>query len=641
MSMYRQLWLAIILSTSLSLVGSLLASTLSSRAYLKEQLRMKNADNATVLALSLSQKNIDPVELELVIAALFDSGHYASIQVTDPAGKKIVERIASTEKMNVPPWFMNILPIYSTPGQAQISSGWKQLGTISVVTQSGSAYQTLWNSTREMITTLALSGLIAGYLGTLILRRLKRPLRAVIEQAKGMSERRFIITPESKVPELRQLSTAMNSTVILLKSMFAEESLRLESLRKQANTDSVTGLANRNHFMAQLHVAVDEEDAPSGSLIILRLSNLADVNRQLGRNKADALLKTIGTLLLSQEALSSDGFAARLNGTDFAFTFRRAEPEAIAQVLLLAITTELALIENNPAAVFIGFGEFDYGTSPSALLSQVDAAVASAETAGVSDVRRAAPLNIQHAPKSSDEWASLIHRALEQKWVKLALFPVTDFNGKLFHRESALRLMFGGEWFPAGRFLPIAERLGLTDKLDLAAIGLALDELGRNSSLEDVAVNLSAQSIQNADFREQLRALLLSRPAASKRLWLEIPENGAFVNVDAFRAFHQNISAAGCKIGLEHVGRQFDKMSLIHDLKLDYVKVDGGFIRHIEMDNGNQAFVKGVAAIIHRLGAYIFAEGVNSDAELKMLTTLGIDGVTGPAVGKAFDLDGK
>ena len=72
MSMYRQLWLAIILSTVLASVGSLLASTLSSRAYLNEQLRMKNADNASVLALSLNQKNIDAVELELIVTALFD-----------------------------------------------------------------------------------------------------------------------------------------------------------------------------------------------------------------------------------------------------------------------------------------------------------------------------------------------------------------------------------------------------------------------------------------------------------------------------------------------------------------------------------------------------------------------------------------
>lgn len=636
MSMYRQLWLAIILSTLLALIGSLLASTLSSRAYLKEQLRMKNADNATVLALSLSQKNIDPVELELVVAALFDGGHYASILVNDPTGKTIVERVAADEKTTVPSWFIHSLPILSTPGLAQISNGWTQLGTVSLVTQSGSAYQTLWDSTLEMIATMALSGLISGYLGTLILRRLKRPLHAVIEQAKGMSERRFIVTPEPKVPELRQLSTAMNSTVILLKSMFAEETERLEILRKQANTDPVTGLSNRSHFMGHLQVTLDEEDAASGSLIILRLSHLGDINRQVGRNRADELLKEIGALLLQNEKLAQDGFAARLNGTDFALMSRQVNPESIAQSLLTAISTMLARIENVSAAVFIGFGEFEYGTTARTLLSQVDAAVASAETAGVSDLRRTAPLNIEGAPRSNEEWAALIHSALAHKGVKLALFPVTDFNGKLLHRESALRLMFDGEWFPAGRFLPIAERLGLTDNLDLAAVALALDELSRDSSAEGVAVNLSAQSIHNIDFRERLAALLLSRPAASTRLWLEVPENGAFINVDAFRAFHQSISNSGCKLGLEHFGRQFEKMKLIYDLKLDYVKIDASFIRNLESDDGNQVFIKGVAAIIHRMGLQIFAEGVNSNTELKTLETLGIDGITGPAVGRAF-----
>lgn len=638
MSMYRQLWLAIILSTLVALIGGLLASTLSSRSYLNEQLRMKNADNATVLALSLSQKNIDSIELELVIAALFDSGHYASIRVTDPAGKKIIERVAAVEKSNVPSWFINSFPIHSTPGQAQISSGWKQLGTVALVTQSGSAYQTLWNSTREMIATLALSGLIAGYLGSLILRRLKQPLRTVIEQANGMSERRFIVTPEPKVPELRQLSTAMNSTVILLKSMFAEEAERLETLRKQANTDPVTGLANRSHFMAQLQVTVEEEEAPPGSLIMVRLSRLAEINRQLGRNKADTILKKIGAFLSTQQNQLPDGFAARLNGTDFALLFRQTDAESVAQSLLHDITTELSQITGS-SATFIGFGKFEYGISPSALLSQVDAALASAEVSGASDIRMAAPLNIEQAPRSTEEWSKLIHRALEQQWVKLALFPVADFNGKLIHRESALRLMFGGEWFPAGRFLPIAERLALTDKLDLAAVSLALDELSSNSTAEDVAVNLSAQSIQDAGFRVRLRALLLSKPAASKRLWLEIPENGAFANVDAFRAFYQDISPSNCKLGLEHFGRQFEKINLIHDLTLDYVKIDGGFIRGIDTNHGNQAFVKGIGAIIHRMGLQIFAEGVISDSELITLKKLDLDGVTGPAVGKAFNLE--
>lgn len=630
MSMYRQFWLAIILSTLLALVGSLLASTLSSRAYLNEQLRLKNADNATVLALSLSQKNIDAVELELVIAALFDSGHYVSIVVTDPMGKTIVERRAALEKSDVPSWFINAFPIQSTPGQAQISSGWKQIGTVSLVTQSGAAYQTLWKSSREMVMTLALSGLIAGYLGTLILRRLKKPLRVVVDQATAMSERRFIITPEPKVPELRQLSMAMNSTSNLLQSMFAEEAERVEALRRQANTDPVTGLANRHHFLAQLQVSVEAEDAPAGSLLLLRLTRLAELNRQLGRNKADALLRKIGDLLLVSQNSLPNGFSARLNGTDFALIFREVDAGTVATTLLQQVTQELASIPNSPSA-FIGVGQFSSGMAPGAVLSQVDSAVASAESAGVNDWRMAAPLDIEQAPRSAEEWSKLIQRALEQHWVKLALFPVVYFDGKVSHKEAALRLMFGGEWFPAGRFLPIAERLGLTDRLDLAAVNLAFEELSQQTTT-DVAVNLSAHSIQDAGFRSRLRSLLLSRPLLAKRLWIEVPENGAQGSLDAFRAFYQDMQQTGCKLGLEHFGRQFEKLNLLHDLKLDYVKVDGAFIRGIDSNAGNQAFIKGIANIIHRMGLQVFAESVNTPEELAALTNLGLDGATGVAV---------
>lgn len=637
MSMYRQLWFAIILSTLIALVGSLFASTMSSRAYLNEQLRMKNADNATVLALSLSQKNIDAVELELIVASLFDNGHYASIKVLDPAGKILVERIAPPEQSNVPAWFKQWFPIQSIPGQAQISNGWKQLGTISLISQNGDAYQTLWKSVQEMFAALAFSGLIACYLGALILRRIKQPLKAVIDQAKGMTERRFVITPESSVPELKQLSTAMNSTVVLLKSMFAEEAERLETLRAQANSDATTGLSNRNHFISQLQACVEEENAPAGSLVLIRLASLANVNKALGRNKTDDLLKKVGQLLSIHQKHLHDGFAARLNGTDFALLFRREDAQTVSQKLLVDIQ-KIFMDVTDHFDVFIGYGDYEYGITPGSLLSQVDAAVASAEASGISDVRQSAPLNIEHAPRSADEWSKLILRAIEQNWVKLAYFPVTKSNGELVHKESALRLMFGGEWFPAARFLPIAERLGLTEKLDLIAIKLALEELHKTNSDKEIAVNISAQSIQSADFRARLKAIMQSKPAAAKQLWLEIPESGVFANIDAFRMFHSDIAPTGCKLGLEHFGRQFDKINLLHDLKLNYVKIDGGFIRSIESNEGNQAFVKGVCHIVHRLALLSFAESVTSEAELSTLNLLGLDGATGPEVGRQFPL---
>jgi hypothetical protein len=187
MSMYRQLWLAIIISTLLAVGGSMLASLITARAYLEQQLAIKNSDNAVALALSLSQQKADATVIELAVAALFDSGHYESIRVLDPHGKVISERTIATEDLGAPTWFVRRLPIAAAPGHARISSGWKQVGTVTLVSHTRFAYRALWQSMLEMLGALAVSGIVGGYLGSLILRRLRLPLNAVIDQARAIA----------------------------------------------------------------------------------------------------------------------------------------------------------------------------------------------------------------------------------------------------------------------------------------------------------------------------------------------------------------------------------------------------------------------------------------------------------------------
>ncbi|MFL6658059.1 MAG: EAL domain-containing protein [Massilia sp.] len=632
MSMYRQLWIALIIGTLLALTGSLLATTLSARSYLRTQLEMKNVDNANVLAQSLGQRSGEVVELELAVAALFDGGHYDLITLVDPRGKTLVERSAPAAASGVPAWFTKLLPIHAAPGTAHVASGWKQVGTLTVISASQFAYQALWKSTMEMIAALAMSGLVAGYLATLILRRLKRPLDAVVEQARAIADRRFVTTPESSVPELRQLTNAMNSTVVLLKSMFADEAERLEAIRREANTDALTGLANRHHFMEQMREALALENGAPGSLILLRLSQLAELNRQLGHKATDTMLAAIGAQFDQQAHQGQGGFAARLNGSDFALVLRGVEPHAVAQQLLDGVVAEISGRSGQEAAVYVGIGRIQYGLDLGALLSQVDTALAGAEAQGVSAVREELPLNIPEAPRSADEWAKLILRSLEQRWVRMASFPVADLQGRVVHRESALRLMFGGEWFPAARFLPIAERLGLTAQLDLVAVTLGLDALAEDAALPGLAVNLSARSIQDAPFRQQLRSLIQARSAVAGRLWLEVPESGVFAQLDAFRVFCDALSGTGCKLGIEHFGRHFKQIGLVHDMALHYVKVDGSFVRELNTNAGNQTFLKGLSGIVHKMGMQVFAEGVSDGDELRALDGLGFDGATGPAV---------
>ena len=635
MSMYRQLWLAIIVSMLLALTGSLFASLLSARAYLEQQLSMKNADNAAALALSLSRQKPDAVTVELVVAALFDSGHYESIRVHDPNGRLLVERVAPSENPGAPDWFVRRLPIDSDPGQAQITNGWSQFGSVTLVSHSRFAYRALWTSTQEMIAALTLASFIGGYLGSLILRRLRRPLQAVIDQATAITSRRFVTIAEPDVPELRQLALAMNATVARLKTMFEEEAARLETVRRAANFDPLTGLINREFFISQLRSSLEGEDSTGGTLFLIRVADLAGINKRLGREATDELLRRIGARVGAGATVNSESLAARMNGADFALLLpgQKAGRDVAEALLKSLIDTMEAFVDGGPAA-YIGMGTFQRGADLRVVLSQVDAVLIAAETEGVNAVREAAIDADDDIPRSAGEWSQAIRGALERQWLRLVSFPVVDMQGRLLHGECPLRLKLDAEseWLPAGRFLPMAERLGLSSDLDLAALTLGLADLERQPGLPGLAINLSGSSLAQADFRQKLATLLGRHRKAASRLWIEVAETGALKHVDEFRTLCKLLGDFRCRVGVEHFGRQFSQIGRLHDLGLSYLKVDASFTRRLDTHLGNQAFLKGVSSIAHGIGLLVIAEGVASEAEFAALSAVGFDGATGPGV---------
>ena len=160
MSLIKQLWLGILAILLLALGGSFVISALSAKTYLETQLHLKNIDNATVLALSMTQMEKDPVTLELLIAAQFDSGHYQRIALIDPDNNLIIERrfnntvdggLDSDITPAVPEWFTQLISLKASPGIAQVQDGWQQYGTLIVESHPGFAWQALWDGTLDLL----------------------------------------------------------------------------------------------------------------------------------------------------------------------------------------------------------------------------------------------------------------------------------------------------------------------------------------------------------------------------------------------------------------------------------------------------------------------------------------------------------
>jgi EAL domain-containing protein (putative c-di-GMP-specific phosphodiesterase class I)/GGDEF domain-containing protein len=638
MSLFRRIWLTIIGLTLAAFLGSLLVNTFTARNYLEKQLFIKNKDNATALALSMSQQtDKDPVTMELLLSALFDNGHYQEIKLTDPAGKVMVERHADADiELGAPDWFVRVLPINAAAGVAHITDGWKQYGSISLASHSKFAYQDLWQGTLELIGWFLAGGILAGILGTLMLRLITRPLNQVVEQAHAITERRFITVDEPKAPELKSVVSAMNAMVARVKQMFAEEAARLDTMRKKLNHDFISALPNRDYFMGRVREALDSDDsAPYGVLMMLRLKDLIEINRHLGRIETDKLLRAIGDILKDICGSHDKWLPARLNGPDLAIL---AQNQHEAGVLARQLAEALLKLRDNDfpqleELFYIGAIRYQRGDAMGKVLSGCDQLLAKAEGQGANTWAAHEGNASEIVAIPAEAWRELISEALKEDRIKLVNYPVINAKGAtLMHREGVIRLQTeaDGPWRPAGDFMPFAVRLNLTPSLDLGVIKLAFEALRKEAG--NFAVNLTADTFADPNFRKQFIDQIKSQGDLARRLWVEVPEYGTVSHFDAFHELCRALKILGCKVGIENFGRKLAEVDKLADLGVDYVKVDTSFVRGIDQNDGNREFLKGLCKMVHSIGITVIAVGVQNQQELDTLVAIGFDGVTGPAV---------
>lgn len=633
MSLIRQLWIAIILVMMLSFGGSFVVSTMLAKNYLAEQLHLKNIDNASSLALSMSQMPKDQVTVELLISAQFDTGHYEFIRLIDPRGNLIIERVHTDTSNLVPRWFARLVALETDAGVAQIQDGWHQFGTLTLKSHSRFAHQSLWQGTVRLALWFVGGALVTGVVGTLLLRIITRPLGRVVEQAEAIGARRFITIDEPRTPELRALVSSMNALSNRVGAMLSEEGQRLEQLRRETQHDPVTGLLNREEFMKRAGALLQREDkSATGVLVITRLLDLAEINRDQGRELTDQLLKRVARQLSSLLPPHDDWSLSRLNGSDFALLAPAADETTPLAQQVAAIMAQILddPITGSRLLAATGASGFSAGEDLSELLSRVDGALAGAEQSGNNEPVIMEPEHGRQPATTINDWRKLMDDALGSQRLRLATFPVIDSNNELLHMEAPLRMQIADEWQSAGLFMPWAARLGILPALDTHSVRLALDLIAADGV--PVGVNLSAESLSDGVFRQDLLRSLQQAPQLAQKLWIEIPEAGAYRNLPDFRTLCLALKPLGCKIGLEHVGHQFSRMAALYDLGLDYVKIDSSIIRDIDQHQGSQALVRGLCLIAHSIGLMVIAEGVNRQAERELLPSLGIDGMTGPGI---------
>jgi len=641
MSLRKQLFLAICLFLLVAFSGSFFVSLETSREQTLSQLRSHAQDAATALGLSLTAQIDDPAMIELMVSSIYDSGYFSSIRVVSIIDEQVlVERSAPAKIQGVPRWFVRLVNLRPEGGDALIMRGWDQVARVEVVSNPQFALAKLWDSTAGSLIWLLICGLLSAVFGGWLLRRQLRPLDKMVKQAEAISKREFLSLPKlPRTPELRRVVLAMNQMVEKLKTLFAEEATRSEKLRAESYQDSLTGLANRRLLDEQLndHLLISEQSS-AGHLLMLRINDLVGLNQRLGSQRTDALISAVGELLkrLTLPPERCTWLAARNRGGEFSLLTPRLDSADAARLAseISATLENLRLTDASDCmpVAHLGIVAYHPGEPASDVLLRLDQALTQARQhperpwVHLADTDTATN-HTQH------DWRSWIDDALTHGKLQLYFQPVVqcaDTSQVLHHKVLARLLDPSGEAIAAGHFLPWIECLGWSARFDLAMLEATLDYLVVNRW--PLALSLSGSTLRDPVQLREIIDLLDSLPDLAPLLTLEIDERQLPPPEELQRLSHSLLDT-GYRIGLQHFGGSFSQIGNLTQLGLAYLKIDGAYIRSIDVQPDKRLFIDAIYRATNSIDLPLIAEMVETQGELEVIRELGLFGVMGRLIG--------
>lgn len=420
----------------------------------------------------------------------------------------------------------------------------------------------------------------------------------------------------------------------------SKETRLFRQLSYQASHDSLTNLINRREFENRLMMAIDQirgKPDESHALLYLDLDQFKVVNDTFGHSAGDALLRQLAELVHTN--VRSTDLLARLGGDEFGILLERCSEERaleVAEKIRGSIEgyrfewqDSFTTIRCSIGVVMVGSDNADVA----GLMSSADVACYSAKDMGRNQV---------HLYKDSD--ASLRHE--EMKWVSRISSAVEDDRLELFfqpiigigkangdnrgHYELLLRMRDeNGEIVGPNQFIPAAERYNLMSMLDRWVIRTALAELADREAEGEarytIAINLSGTSLSEDRFLSDVIEELERQQLPPGAICFEITETAAISNLSRVIHFMQALKKLGCKFSLDDFGSGLSSFTYLKNLPVDYLKIDGQFIRNVVDDTVDESMVRAIWAVGHAMGIQTIAERVETRQVLEKLGSLGIE----------------
>jgi len=430
--------------------------------------------------------------------------------------------------------------------------------------------------------------------------------------------------------------------------------LRMEErLAHQAAHDSLTGLINRQQFSAAVEKTLAMPGRPEGSGVLLWLDvdQFRLVNDIHGYETGDRLLVAVARLL---EGIKGVKVLGHLGGDRFALMLPDISRAAGGQRAddICELVGNMPFEWSGPGiAISASIGVVGMGAAwdgPNKLLQAADTALAAAKAAGGdrSYVYREDDPEIARR-KESVHWLVQVDEALDRGQLRLRcqpIVPVRQNDGLAPHYEVLLGVHSGAEKpLPIAEFIDAAERYNRMRAVDRWVARTVMEWIAAHRehmpALHGFAVNLSGQTASDPSFVDFAREQFHRTGIEPSWLSFEVTETAAVADLSASAGIIRDLKSLGCKVALDDFGSGLASYSYLKELPVDWLKIDGVFVRKIAASREDLAVVKSINEIGHFLGKKTIAEYVEDDKILRLVSAIGVDYAQGYGISPPLLMD--
>ncbi len=415
----------------------------------------------------------------------------------------------------------------------------------------------------------------------------------------------------------------------------------------QASHDVLTGLYNRGELENRLKkmLASAQHEGEVHTFLYLDLDQFKVVNDTSGHIAGDELLKQLAFLL--QQQIRETDTLARLGGDEFGVLLSHCNKEKAQEIANKLRTTvnDFRFVWKDKVfdtGVSIGIIEINAQSHDVAgILSSADIACYAAKDLGRNRIHVYQPDDEELAQRHSEmQWVTHIKQALEEDRFVLhaqSIVPVTTDSGYREHKEILVRMLDAdNNIIPPFTFIPSAERYNLMPAIDKWVIDHAFLYLQKHPTL--ITINISGNSLGDNDFLFHVKYKLHEYQIEASNICFEITETSAITHLATAEHFIRELKKLGCRFALDDFGSGLSSFTYLKNLSVDYLKIDGSFVREINDNPIDYVMVKAINEVGHAMGITTIAEFVENEEILKTLRTIGVDFAQGYGIDKPSPL---